>query len=201
MATADPLSCAKGMESVQTTIVYYVLGCRFDVSFWRRPRHLEKRFGGGSGMRSDFAFHYAHRVRWVECDPQWVVFNGHYLTYFDVAITEYARAVGLPGVVSQQQSGQQFFARKATIEYHAPAQYDNELDIGVRLAALGRSSARFILEIYRDETLLTSGELIYVFFDSKAGVSLPIPESQRQAVRDFERTAVLEQSSNAPGDM
>ena len=147
-------------------------------------------------MKSDFAFHYAHRVRWVECDPQWVVFNGHYLTYFDVAITEYARAVGLPSVVSQQQSGQQFFARKATIEYHQPAKYDDELDIGVRLAALGRSSARFVLEIYRGETLLTAGELIYVFVDSTAGVSLPIPESQRQAVREFERVAVIEDAPN-----
>lgn len=141
-------------------------------------------------MKSDFAFFYPHRVRWVECDPQWVVFNGHYLTFFDVAITEYARAVGLPGVVSQQQAGQQFFARKATIEYHLPAQYDDELDIGVRVATMGHSSVRFVLEIYRGETLITSGELVYVYVDTAAGSSLQLPESQRQAVRDFERLEV-----------
>lgn len=136
-------------------------------------------------MKSGFVFVHLHRVRWVGCDPQWVVFNGPYLTYFDVAITEYARAVGLPGVVSQQQAEKQFFARKATVQYHLPAQYDDELDTGVRLATLGCSSAGFVLEIYRDETLLTSGELVYAYVDTTAGVSLALPESQRQAVRAF----------------
>ena len=60
-------------------------------------------------MKSDFKFVYHHRVRWVECDPQWIVFNGHYLTFFDVAVTEYARAVGLPNVVTQKKDGQRVF--------------------------------------------------------------------------------------------
>ena len=32
------------------------------------------------------------RVRYGECDPQGVVFNAHYLAYFDIAITELLRA-------------------------------------------------------------------------------------------------------------
>jgi acyl-CoA thioester hydrolase len=147
-------------------------------------------------MRSDFAFHYQHRVRWVECDPQWVVFNGHYLTFFDVAITEYTRAVGLPSVMSQQQSGAQFFARKATIEYHAPAKYDDLLDICVRLAYLGRSSLRFVIEIYKGEALLTTGELVYVYVDTTVGASVALPEAQRAAILAFEIVPVqLGQSS------
>jgi len=141
-------------------------------------------------MRSDFAFHHQHRVRWSECDPQWVVFNGHYLTFFDVAITEYTRAVGLPSVMTQQRSGAQFFARKATVEYHAPAKYDDMLDICVRLAYLGRSSLRFVIEVYKDQSLLTSGELVYVYVDTALGVSVALPEVQRAAVLAYEITPI-----------
>lgn len=137
-------------------------------------------------MKSDFAFHHRHRVRWAECDPQWVVFNGHYLTFFDVAVTEYNRAVGLPSVLDQQRAGKELFARKATVEYHAPASFDDELDIGVRIAYLGTSSLRFVLAIYRDDLLLTSGELVYVYVDTTQRSSTPLPQAWRDAVCSFE---------------
>lgn len=137
-------------------------------------------------MKADFRFVYRHRVRWVECDPQWVVFNGHYLTFFDVAVTEYARAVGLPNVLSQQRTGKEFFARKATVEYHAPAKYDDELQIHVRVGYIGNTSLRFVLEIYCDQTLVTSGELVYVCVDSQTRTSTPLPVDWKRAVMDYE---------------
>lgn len=137
-------------------------------------------------MKSDFRFVYRHKVRWVECDPQWIVFNGHYLTFFDVAVTEYARAVGLPNVVTQQKTGKEFFARKSVVEYHAPAKYDDDLQIHVRVAYLGNSSLKFILEIYVGDVLATSGEMIYVCVDSKTRTSTPLPEDWKQAVLDYE---------------
>lgn len=45
---------------------------------------------------SQFTFFHTLRVRWAEVDPQSIVFNGHYLTYADVAITEYFRALASP---------------------------------------------------------------------------------------------------------
>lgn len=145
---------------------------------------------GSFCLKSDFAFYHRHRVRWAECDPQWVVFNGHYLTYFDVAVTEYNRTVGLPNVLDQQRAGKEFFARKATVEYHAPAKFDDELEIGVRVAYLGISSLRFVLEIYRNQTLLTSGELVYVYVDSTEQRSTPLPPAWRQAICAYEMTEV-----------
>src|SRR5918997_4455533 len=41
------------------------------------------------------AFVHRLRVRYSECDPQGVVFNAHYVTYFDIALTELWReAIG-----------------------------------------------------------------------------------------------------------
>lgn len=143
--------------------------------------------------RADFAFLHPLRVRWAEVDMQAIVFNGHYLTYFDVAFTEYWRATGLPGVMQQAADGQEMFARKATVEYHAPARFDDMLDIGVRCAALGRSSMRYVLEIYRGEEFLIAGELVYVYADTTLRKGVPLPDAWRARLGEFERIAPVRQ--------
>jgi acyl-CoA thioester hydrolase len=139
--------------------------------------------------REYFAFFHPLRVRWAEVDMQGIVFNGHYLTYFDVAFTEYWRAAGLPGVLQQAEDGREMFARKATVEYHGPARFDDVLDIGVRCSAFGRSSIRFLLEIYRGENHLISGELVYVYADATARKGIPLPGDWRETITRFEKRA------------
>lgn len=140
--------------------------------------------------RNDFTFFHPLRVRWAEVDMQGIVFNGHYLTYFDVAFTEYWRATGLPNVLAQAQAGQEMFARKATVEYQGPARFDDVLDIGVRCAGFGRSSMRFLLEIYHNENHLISGELVYVYADTAARKGIPVPEEWRATIAQFEKTPI-----------
>jgi acyl-CoA thioester hydrolase len=139
--------------------------------------------------RADFAFFHALRVRWSEIDMQGVVFNGHYLNYFDVAFTEYWRATGLPGFVEQAAAGQELFARKTSIEYLAPARFDDVLDIGVRCASLGRTSIRFAQEIHCGDRHLISGELVYVHADTTLRKGVALPEQWRGALSRFEKTA------------
>ncbi|RJG06157.1 acyl-CoA thioesterase [Noviherbaspirillum cavernae] len=141
--------------------------------------------------REDFNFFHSLRVRWAEVDMQGIVFNGHYLTYFDVAFTEYWRATGLPGVVEQAREGREMFARKATIEYQSPARFDDVVDIGVRCAGFGKSSVRFILEIHLGEQHLISGELVYVYADTAVRKSVPLPEAWREVMTRFEKFAPL----------
>lgn len=118
---------------------------------------------------------------------QGIVFNGHYLTYFDVAFTEYWRATGLPNIFAQAGEGRELFARKATIEYHSPARYDDVVDIGVRCASIGRSSVRFVLEIYRGDDYLISGELFYVYADTALRKGVPVPDAWRKTMTRFEK--------------
>lgn len=118
---------------------------------------------------------------------QGIVFNGHYLTYFDVAFTEYWRQTGLPDVLQQAAQGQEMFARKASIEYLAPARFDDVIDIGVRCSAIGRSSISFVLPIWRGEELLNVGELVYVYADTAARKSVPLPEAWRATIAGLEK--------------
>jgi acyl-CoA thioester hydrolase len=142
--------------------------------------------------REDFHFSHRLRVRWAEVDRQGIVFNGHYLTYFDVGITEYYRAIGHPYPGELTASGSDLFARKAQIEFHAPAQYDDWVDVCVRVARLGNSSFDFAIEVYREAQLLVSGTLVYVNADPASRRSVRLPDFLREAMRRYEKTAPQE---------
>ena len=141
--------------------------------------------------RQDFRFFDSLRVRWSEVDRQGIVFNGHYLTYFDVAFTEYWRETGLPDVLAQAREGHELFVRKAALEYLAPAHFDDLLSIGVRCAEIGRSSIRFALEIYRDDALLIVGELVYVHANTAAHKGVAVPDTWRVALASLDPAVVL----------
>ncbi|WP_258867994.1 thioesterase family protein [Alkalilimnicola ehrlichii] len=69
--------------------------------------------------REDFRFLHPLRVRWVEVDAQGIVFNGHYLTYFDIAATEYFREIGIPYPSRLEEIGADLFVVHSAIDYHA----------------------------------------------------------------------------------
>ena len=140
--------------------------------------------------RGDFTFLHTLRVRWAEVDRQNVVFNGNYFLYFDVAVAEYWRAIGIPypdGYVNSY--GTDVYAVKATAEYHGSATYDDMLDVGCRVGRIGRSSLQFVFGVWHGEEHITSGELIYVNADPKTRKSAPWAEAFRKAVLNFERVA------------
>lgn len=142
-------------------------------------------------LRRHHRFTHRLRVRWAEVDAQRIVFNGHYLMYFDTAMGEYWRALGLPYESAMARLGGDLYVRKTTLDYHASARYDELLDIHVRCEHIGNTSMRMHCEAYRADTLLVSGELVYVFADPQTQQSRPIPTSLRDLVLDFEAGAEM----------
>lgn len=141
---------------------------------------------------SDFRHRLPLRVRWAEVDLQGVVFNGHYLTYCDICVTEYWRAIGLVYPAAFIEMGSDTFVRRAVVEYHRPAAYDDELEICGRASLLGRTSLVFAVEVYRkDQTdaALVNAELVYVNTDPKTRMPKPWPDRLREHVQSFEITA------------
>ncbi len=136
--------------------------------------------------RNDFRFRERLRVRWAEIDAQKIVFNGHYLMYFDTAVAGYWRALALPYAQTMESFGGDLYVRKATLEYHGSALYDDLLDVGLRCARIGNSSLVFSAAVFRQEELLVSGELVYVFADPSSQTSRPVPPELRKTMLGFE---------------
>jgi len=137
--------------------------------------------------RSSFRFFHRLRVRWAEVDLQKIVFNPHYLMYVDTALADYWRALALPYEQSLRAMGGDLFVRKSTLEFYASAVYDDVLDVGLRCARVGNSSLQLVSGIFRGEDLLVGAELVYVFADPVAKVSLPVPQVLRDLLTHFEQ--------------
>jgi YbgC/YbaW family acyl-CoA thioester hydrolase len=137
--------------------------------------------------RQSFRFFHRLRVRWAEVDMQKIVFNGHYLMYFDTAVADYWRALALPYEEAMHQLGGDLYVKKATLEYNASAKYDDVLDIGMRCAKIGNSSMLMEGGIFQGEKLLVSGELLYVYADPKTQTSRRVPDELRAVLEGFEQ--------------
>ncbi len=147
----------------------------------------------------DFRHKMDLRVRWAEVDMQNVVFNGHYLTYCDVCLTEYWRAIGTPFPQAFSALGADPYARKATVEYHAPALYDDDLELCGRVARLGGSSLDFSISIYRKgetDAALVDAQLVYVNVALATRRPTPWPPQVRAAIHQFEVLPPIDQHAS-----
>ena len=137
--------------------------------------------------RQDFRFCHRLRVRWVEVDMQQIVFNGHYLMYFDTAVTDYWRSLAMPYAATMQQLGGDLYVKKASVEYHASAEMDDFLEVCMRCDRVGNSSMTFVGAIFRDDELLITSELVYVYADPVAKKSQSVPPALRDLLEAYER--------------
>ena len=132
--------------------------------------------------RTDFRHKVPLRVRWAEVDSQSVVFNGHYLLYADVCVTEYWRTIGLR-YPDRLEGGVDLYVVKSTVEYHMSARYDDELELCGRI---GRTSLQFLIEMHRGADHVASAELIYVSTDMGTRQPVPVPAVMRDRIAAYE---------------
>ncbi|MHC2439095.1 acyl-CoA thioesterase [Bradyrhizobium sp. USDA 4451] len=140
-------------------------------------------------MREDFWFQFPFRVRYSEVDAQAVVFNAHYLTYFDTAITEYFRALGYDYLGEVARTGIDFHTVKSVVEYKAPIRFDEDIEVCVRVARIGRSSINLALAIFAkgSEDLRATGEIIWVATDQKTHQSVAVTDDLRALIASREK--------------
>ena len=136
--------------------------------------------------RTDFRHLEPLRVRWAEIDAQGIVFNGHYLTYLDTAISGYWRALAIPYADTMKSLGGDLYVRRATLDYRGSARYDDRLDVGIRVREFGNSSMVVDGAVFHGEQMLVQAEMIYVFADPGTQSPMRLPDPLRRLILDFE---------------
>jgi acyl-CoA thioester hydrolase len=126
-------------------------------------------------------FRHSLRPRYAECDQQGVVFNSHYLAYFDISMTELWRAA-FGGYVTMLDRGIDMVVAEAQLRFHASARFDDDLTLEVSVARLGNTSIVTDHAILRDALRLVSGSLRHVFVDRYTLVKTPIPGWMRDGL-------------------
>ena len=127
-------------------------------------------------------FRYYLRVRYSECDAQKVVFNARYSEYVDLAVVEFIRALGLGEQVISGELDYQLV--KQTIEWQAPARFDQVLAVSVLAQHLGTTSFTLhcTFHLAGTTTLLAHAETVYVVVDTHALTKRALPNEFRTAL-------------------
>jgi len=137
-------------------------------------------------------FRYLLRVRYAECDAQKVVFNSRYGDYVDLAVTEFFRALGYGEALTDGSLDYQLV--KQTLEWKAPARFDQVLAVSVRATRLGTTSFDLVTEfrVHGEDAVLARGETIYVLVDAESLRKRPLPDDLRAALERGARGDVID---------
>lgn len=138
-------------------------------------------------MKSDFRFRHKLRVRFAETDLQGIVFNGNYLTYYDVGWTEYLREVGFQYKDLIELDADTVLVR-TTMDFKSPARFDEILEVCTRISSIGNTSIVFDFEIYPEweERLIGSASSVYVCINPKTLQPVRVPDVVRERVGKYE---------------
>jgi acyl-CoA thioester hydrolase len=141
--------------------------------------------GHATDRKPPFKYSAFTRVGFSDTDAQGIVYYGRYLPYFDLARVEYHRHLGLLGAA---MADEQFVMRASSVEYFAPAQFDDLIEIFIRLRRIGRTSATYECSAYRaaDEVLMVTAAQTLVLVDLEERRARPIPDWYREAIHAFE---------------
>ena len=130
-----------------------------------------------------YKFYHPVRVRYVEVDSQQHVFFGHYLTYFDVALVEYMKAVGYsyPDMIA---AGVDMFYAHASCDYKGRARFDDLLHVHARIGHIGNTSFTFEFAARKQPTdeLIATGKIVAVAVDAETEKPVRVPDGLREAV-------------------
>ena len=137
-------------------------------------------------------FAFAVVPRYAEIDQQGVVFNGHYLTWFDEAFTGLLDHVGTP-YPDLIAAGVDVQVVHTELDYAAPVRWRDEVAVGVSCARVGTTSftLRFTVRRRADpgagwEEAVT-GSAVYVCIDPADGTTQGVPEVLASALAGVTR--------------
>jgi acyl-CoA thioester hydrolase len=147
--------------------------------------------GRPTDRKPPFRYAALARVGFSDTDAQGIVYYGRYMPFFDLARVEYTRHLGL---LFQGYEDRQFVMRATSVEYHAPARFDDLLEVFIRVRRIGRTSLTSAFAVYRvdDDALMCEAEQTLVFVHLGERRPVTVPDAYRTPIRAFEGAALEE---------
>ena len=141
--------------------------------------------GRVTDRKPPFKYSSLTRVGFSDTDAQGIVYYGRYLPYFDSARVEYHRHLGMLGAARGEH---EFVMRANSIEYLAPARFDDLVEVFIRVSRIGRTSVTYDFAAYRveDDLLMVTANQTLVMVDLQERRAYGIPDSYREQIAAFE---------------
>ena len=133
-----------------------------------------------SGARGE-EFVHRIRVRYAEIDGQGVVFNAHWLTYFDDACTRFMESLGFGSDLWVREFDVMLV--KALLEWRGSARFDDWVDVAVAPTRIGNASFDLRYRASVAGRPACEATITYVSVAPGENASVPIPDRVRAALR------------------
>jgi acyl-CoA thioester hydrolase len=133
-----------------------------------------------------YRFFYPVQVRYADLDAQWHVNNAHFLTILEQARLSYIRQLGLWDGKSFLDLG--VIIADIHIAYKAPIALEDDIQVAIRVSHIGNKSMSMENEILdtKDGSLKAQAEIVLVTYDFRSKTTIPVPESWRKKIMEFE---------------
>jgi acyl-CoA thioester hydrolase len=122
------------------------------------------------------------RVRYAESDRMGVVFNAHYLTWFEIGRTELLRCAGTP-YRSVEERGLNLPLIEATLRLRLPIRYDDVIVIQTWVDQLRSRAISFSYNILCRDNLAAEGRSTHACTRAQDGHTVAFPEWLASEIR------------------
>jgi acyl-CoA thioester hydrolase len=128
--------------------------------------------------RSDYRFFHAITTRWADNDALEHVNNVVYFSYFDTALTYFESTRGVADLV---HGATRVVMAETGCRYLRSVAFPDRITVGLRAAAIGRSSFRYDLAVFREDEDEASaeGHAVRVFVEAATQRPVPVPAESR----------------------
>jgi acyl-CoA thioester hydrolase len=127
-------------------------------------------------MSTDYAYRHRLSVRFRDCDAMGHVNHAVYFTYLEQCrLTFWREVTGTPSPHTR------VIIARAECDYLAPAHFGDELEVGVNVDTIGRSSFTLAYGIneVKSGRAIASGKTVLVSYDYAASAVVPLPDATR----------------------
>jgi acyl-CoA thioester hydrolase len=128
--------------------------------------------------RSDYRFFHAITTRWMDNDALQHVNNTIYFSYFDTALTYFEMSRGVAELVNGTI---RVVMAETHCRYLRSVAFPDRITVGLRAGAIGRSSFRYDLAVFRndEDEASAEGHVVRVFVESATQRPVPVPDASR----------------------
>lgn len=141
---------------------------------------------GPTGRVPPFRFSARSRVDVADTDLGEVVYYGRYPVHIDRAVLAHRRHLGIPAL---GPDGHLFVVRSLAVDYLTSARFDDEIEVLLRVAELGRTSHTLALRMERlgpEPAHVADARMVIVGLSAYGGRPSRMPVSMRDAILAFE---------------
>jgi acyl-CoA thioester hydrolase len=133
-------------------------------------------------LRGSFAHHQRISTRWTDNDIYGHVNNAIYYQYFDSVINAYLIAAGGLDIHGGAVVG---FIVSSRCDFFAPVAYPAELEVGVAVSKLGRTSVTYRTGLFVSglADACACGSMVHVFVDAASQRPVDMPPALRAALQ------------------